>query len=406
MIRNNEETKETKITLQYPYNDKYEYHTRLERVNLDKAREEDIASGKGFIIKAPQGIKKDIKLQSGIFSNRYGSTLNDVDSFNGKYRCKCGLTRGAINHGEICPNCGSLVTFKDDDVSIFGYMVLKDRYWIIHPGIYRSLEGFIGAQRLNRIIEPDVKVDKNGRVIKPDPPAKKDEPFRHIGILGFRDRFDEVMDFYLAKNPAKRNYYDNIMNDREKVFTHTIAVFSSLLRPSKLDNGNLRYEKTNDYYNLLSSLVYACNKDKLRIDRKLKEKLQLLYDIQYQYNELYLEVKEILSKKRGDIRSALGGRVNFSARSVIKQATDLKANQVRLPLFALMELLQQIIINILVKTYNFSYADAYKKWYKAQLSGEDKIVNAIIENLIKDSDGGLDLLINRNPKIVGVIIEK
>ena len=218
-------------------------------------------------------------------------------------------------------------------------------------------------------------------------------------MLQFKERFDEIMEFYLKRFPTKRNYYNNIMMDKELIFTHTVAVFSSLLRPSKLDNGSLRYEKTNEYYNLLSSLVYNCNKDKLRIDRRKKEKLQLLYDIQFQYNELYIEIKEIISKKKGDIRSALGGRVNFSSRSVIKQATDLKANEVRLPLFGLLELLQQLIINILVKTYNFPYPDAYKKWYKAQLSGTDKVVNSIVEKLIEDSDGGLDLLINRNPTI-------
>lgn len=392
------QNRKTNIRLQYPYDFKYEYRTELKTMNLDRMREQDIMSGKGFIIKAPQGIKKDIKLQSGIFSSRYGSTLNDVDSFNGKYRCKCGFTRGAINHGEKCQICNELVVYKDDDVSIFGYMVLKDKYFIIHPNIYRRLEAFIGVQRFNRIIEPDVKVDKNGNVIQPDPPAKKDEPFRHIGILEFRNRFDEIMNFYLARYPNKKDYYDNIMQDRDSVFTHTIAVFSSLLRPSRLDNGNLRYEKTNDYYNLLSSLVYACNKDKLKIDQKIKEKLQLLYDIQYQYNELYAEIKEILSKKRGDIRSALGGRVNFSARSVIKQDTTLRANEIKLPLIALIELLQQIIINILQKTYNFSYAAAYKKWYKAQLSGTDKTVNSIIENIIKDNNG-IDIFINRNPKL-------
>lgn len=384
---------------QYPFNDEYFYQTKLVRYNLDKVRVDDVETGKGFIIKAPKGIKKDIKLQSGIFSNRYGSTLDDVDSFNGKYRCDCGLTRGSVHHGDICPHCGRLVTYRDDDVSIFGYLVLKDKYWIIHPNMYRSIEAFIGANRLNRIIEPDVKVDKNGREI-PDPPQKNgDEPFRHIGMLQFKERFDEIMEFYLKRFPTKRNYYNNIMMDKELIFTHTVAVFSSLLRPSKLDNGSLRYEKTNEYYNLLSSLVYNCNKDKLRIDRRKKEKLQLLYDIQFQYNELYIEIKEIISKKKGDIRSALGGRVNFSSRSVIKQATDLKANEVRLPLFGLLELLQQLIINILVKTYNFPYPDAYKKWYKAQLSGTDKVVNSIVEKLIEDSDGGLDLLINRNPTI-------
>lgn len=94
------------------------------------------------------------------------------------------------------------------------------------------------------------------------------------------------------------------------------------------------------------------------------------------------------------------GRYGFSERSVIKQDVYLMPDQVKLPYHGLCELLQQVIINILVRTYNFSYADAYKKWYKAQI-GFDQIVYDIIDGLIKDSDGGIPVLINRNPLQLG-----
>ena len=84
---------------------------------------------------------------------------------------------------------------------------------------------------------------------------------------------------------------------------------------------------------------------------------------------------------------------SFSSRSVIKQDVDLNADQIRLPFHGLMELLQQVIVNILMRTYNFSYAEAYKKWYKAQITGRDKICYDIIDGLIKDSDGRLPLWI-------------
>ena len=74
-------------------------------------------------------------------------------------------------------------------------------------------------------------------------------------------------------------------------------------------------------------------------------------------------------------------------------------DQIKLPFHGLCELLQQVIINILVKTYNFSYAEAYKKWYKAQITGNDQVVYGIIDGLIKDSNGGIPFIINRNPTI-------
>jgi DNA-directed RNA polymerase beta' subunit len=190
------------------------------------------------------------------------------------------------------------------------------------------------------------------------------------------------------------------------VFTHTINVYSSLLRPSRIDNGSLRYEACNEWFNMLSKLVHTCNDDELHMNQKMKEKLQLLWDIQKNLNAVYTELKEILSKKKGDFRSAIGGRLNFTERSVIRQDVTLKADQIKLPFHGLCELLQQVIINILVKSYQFSYAEAYKKWYKAQITGNDKVVFDIIEGLIHDADGGgLPIIINRNPKIVGDIVE-
>ena len=103
-------------------------------------------------------------------------------------------------------------------------------------------------------------------------------------------------------------------------------------------------------------------------------------------------IERVVEGKKGDLRSSLGGRYSFSERSVIRQDVSLMPDQVKLPYHGLCELLQQVIINILVRTYNFSYADAYKKWYKAQI-GFDQIIYDIIDGLIKDSDGGLPVLI-------------
>lgn len=304
--------------LQYPYSDKFEYETYIERIDLDKAREEDIKSGKGFIIKEPKGIKNDIKLQDGIFSGRYGNTLHDADSFIDRYRCDCGMTRGAIKHGMICDMCGHMVKFVDDDMSIFGWMVIKEPYCLIHPNLYMSLQAFIGPTRLDNIINAKVEVDEDGkeieRVIK-----KKDEPFEGIGLMEFKDRFDEIMNFYLKKYPHKKNYYDDIMNNKKILFTRSIPVFTTLLRPVQLDNASLKYEETNEYYQQLNTDVFKINDVRLRIFDGKKHKLALLYDAQTNFNNIYLELKEILSKKKGDIRSSIGKFLPLYIRKYVQE---------------------------------------------------------------------------------------
>ena len=56
--------------------------------------------------------------------------------------------------------------------------------------------------------------------------------------------------------------------------------------------------------------------------------------------------------------------------------------------------MQQIIINILHKSYNMSYNEAYKYLYENMTIPNQRIVN-IIEGIIKENDG-IDVIINRN----------
>lgn len=242
MIDYNTNSSQTTINvrMQYPYSDLYEYETKLVRLDLDQERINDIKTGRGFIIESSDSIRNDVKNQTGIFSSRYGSTVADIDSFNGKYRCDCGMTKGSIMHGEICPVCHTKVIFKDDDVSIFGWLVLKDKYFVIHPNLYSSLECFIGPTRMSAIIKPIVNVDSDGKIITiGEPNMKKDEPFRGIGMIAFKERFQEIMDYYYNKWPNKKPIYDDLMLNKNIIFTHSIPVFSALLRPSILESGSI-----------------------------------------------------------------------------------------------------------------------------------------------------------------------
>ena len=59
-------------------------------------------------------------------------------------------------------------------------------------------------------------------------------------------------------------------------------------------------------------------------------------------------------------------------------------------------MLQQVIINILHRSYGISYDAAWKIWYKSKIQKDDRVY-AIIDGLIKDSKDGLPVFINRPP---------
>lgn len=382
----------------YPYDEEYEIVTRLERINLDEEKLQDLQYNKGFIVEQIGEIKKDIGNINGIFSTKFGTTLQDVNPFMEKYKCECGELMGRVNNGLMCKQCKTPVKFIDDDFEYFGWIVLKNKYCAIHPNLYKSIAFFIGAKRLNNILEPIDEKDIDGYTVKRKPINPKDEPFAGIGMIQFRDKFKEVMDFYYAKNPGKAEYYTDIIDNMDKVFIHSIPVFTTHLRPYRVEGESLFFGDTNKYYNMIAKFAAIINKDDLKIYRNKKSKKKLLYDLQMKYNDLYTEIESILSGKKGYMRKVFGGRFDFSARSVIVSNPSLRADEVTMSYKALIVLLQQRIINILHKSNNMSYSDAQKVWYHAYLNVDEKMVQ-ILKTIIREHGRGIPILLNRNPTI-------
>ena len=108
---------------------------------------------------------------------------------------------------------------------------------------------------------------------------KKYEPYFGIGMVEFQARFDEIMRYYVNLYPAKKDYYDQIMQDRDKVFTHSIPVYTTHLRPFQVTGKSMQYEGTNAIYNMMNSIVHSINKKKTRFDRNIEQKNQNLYKL-------------------------------------------------------------------------------------------------------------------------------
>ena len=394
---------EIKVNLHYPHNDQYEWETQMINLDFDEERRKDVSSGNGFIIKSPKPIKDDLKDIEGIFSQRFGLTLQDVNAFGDRYKCSCGHLIQKINSGQICPICHTPVRYVDDNFSYFGWLVLKDDYYVIHSSLFMTISYLVGYNTLMNIIKINKKINEDGEIIETTKPPKG-EPFFGIGMTEFHDRFDEIMAYYYekTKSPAKQEYYEDIMRNKDKVFTHSIPVYTTLLRPYRLEGGELHYESTNEIYKMMASLVARINNDKIRINKKFKMKNELLYDLQVCIKKLFDEITLIMSGKKGSIRQLVGGRFNFTSRSVIVPNNDNKIDEITLSYQCLCGLYQQVIINILKRSYNMSYNDAYE-YLDEHRKEEDPIIKSIILGLIDDRKKrglrGLPMLINRNQNI-------
>jgi DNA-directed RNA polymerase beta' subunit len=378
---------------------------------------------------------------NGIYSSRFGQKLGDINPFADRYSCECGHLKSRINHDIECPMCHTKVKYVDDNFKLFGWIILKDNYHIIHPKFYDTLDYLFGeskynedrkkikgSRKLKNILNYSPEVDQNGFSsecsFKPDK-----EPFFGLGMIDFYNRFDEIIDYYYELSPKKAKYYNEIQDykyacscrsliGRDKIgqtckhcgkpvkyigksmiFTHSIPVFTTHLRPADIKDGYMYFEPTNGMYNMINTHVHRINNDKRKMNRDIKVKNSELFEVQKNYMDLVNEIMDILSGKKGQIRNLISGRYNYSSRSVIRQDATLRVDQIKLPYVTLVKCLEQPIINILVRNYNISPSEAYEKWYRS-IAKKDNRIAEIIDNIIKSHpEGGIPFLINRNPTI-------
>lgn len=432
------EDKKLNLRLTYPNSNEFDFFTEMEIIDFDLEAKKDIEKGNGFLISSPKATnKKDIKNPDGIYSSRFGQKLGDMNPYADRYSCECGHLKSRINHGIECEVCHTKCKYVDDDFKMFGWIVLKEPYHIIHPKFYDSLDYIFGASpynierkrikgtKLQNMLNYSPEVDQDGfsreSDFKPD-----NEPFYGIGMMAFYERFDEILEYYIKKNPKKIEYYNEIQDyrysckcgkmhlkvnegkycpichtrvdwiDKAMIFTHSIPVFTTHLRPADIRDGYMYYEPTNGIYNMINKHVHSINNDKRRYNKDIKVKNSELFKVQTKLMELVSEILNILTGKKGQLRSLIAGRYNFSCRAVIRQNSQLRIDQVLLPYVELVKCMQQQIINILVRSYNISPSDAYDIWSRA-VATKDPTVCEILDALIHANPEGLPVIINRNP---------
>ena len=374
---------------------KYRYESRIEVIDLDEECEEDLIKGTGFLITKKQDIKKDVRSQDSIFSSRYGLQIDDMTPFGDVYKCECGRTQMKINNGLLCPICHTKVKYVSNDFSITGWIKINEPHFIIHPNMFKKLISFIGKKNLDSIINLDYKIDEDGFQIKKDP--LKNNPFIGLGFEEFRTRFDEVMEFFRNKhknNPTKLEFYDDIMSHKKLIFTHSLPVYTSQLRPYSIKKNHFNFEGNNAKYNVIAGTAAKLNKAEFNSRGRKKPTNQLIYDIQMNFMEIYADLEKIIAQKKGYFRSLNGGRYNFTARNVIIPDPELRIDEIILPYSTLIELMSLTIINILTKTY--SPSEAYRIWDEARIEYNPMIAD-LIQSIIDSQYVGI--ILNRNPSI-------
>jgi DNA-directed RNA polymerase beta' subunit len=375
-----------------------EREVRLVKLNWDDECEKDFITGRGFEVTEKAFKGKEEKSMYGIHSPIFATDWEDEDAFAERYSCKCKELKGRVYEGEVCPVCNTEVKFRDVDLRIFGWIKLHNHF-IIQPIFYKMLKSIIGDKQFTEIIEIEKEITRDGQIKEK---ASKTNPFRGIGLIEFKERINEILDYYWYKKKHKQELISEVRKDMDKVFTSSIPVYSSVLRPVSFRNETFFFNSIDRKYNVILADSKLLN-NKNRVEKKSTSKRArmdeptILNAIQKNVNDLWTLIFSQINQKDGHIKDQiLGGRINFSARNVIIPDPHLRADEVRLGYLAFLELFKYEVIAYLTKMNNSTHNQAYEDWYKATIKFDAKIYEVMMYIVKKRKP---HILINRNPTI-------
>lgn len=371
---------------------------KLVKLNWNEECRADMITKRGFEVTQPAFEKKEEKSMYGIHSPLFATDWEDEDAFAERYSCKCKELKGRVYEGEVCPICNTEVKFRDVDLRTTGWILLYN-HSIIQPIFYNMIESIIGNQFAD-IVEFDKDLTRDGA---PVDKSTKVNPFKGIGLIEFRERFDEILDYYWVKKKHKRELITEVRNERDKVFASAIPVYSSVLRPVSFRNETFFFNGIDRKYNVIFADSRLLNNRNHPQPKKAKSKRSrmdeptILHAIQKNVNELWQLIFSQINQKNGHIKEQiLGGRINFSARNVIIPDPYLRADEVRLGYLAFLELFKYEVIALISNLNNSTQNQAYEDWYRATIKFDAKIYEIMMYIVNKRKPR---ILINRNPTI-------
>lgn len=379
----------------------------VEKLDLDAECRHDLATGKGIRLTSEKAFdKKNEKVYEGLQSPFFGSDFSDEDSYNQRYRCKCGALIGKVYEGSICPKCGTRVEYVEVELDRFGWIIL-DHFRTISPIYVEKLNEALGTvdgeKVLSRILQVGFHNERLIQMPEREQELLKKHPYIGKGCTWLADNIDEVLTYYEAKKPNKAKLFNELKSDSDKIFTHCIPVFSAVLRPETPGEKDRKLYKlrVNKFFQALIKSANAINalgdpEEMLEMDYMTADRH--LFQMNKDIMELYTEIFNILNGKKGVILSrVVSGRHNFSTRCIISASSgDLRADEIEIGYISFLELFRYEITNEIQKVYGCDLIKANEIWKNAR-NHFNSIVYRIMTTLCERDKQYINVTVNRNP---------
>ena len=368
---------------------------RLRRMNWEVEYYHDIIYGNGFTITEPAEVGLEDgkeKAMYGAQSPLYGTNYSDEQAFIERYRCSCGDFQGRQFEGQICPKCHTKIEYKDSDVTVTGWISFG-RSRIINPYYFNLLSQTIGKNVFPDIVYARYEITTDGERRKINPKnldINMSSPYMGIGIEEFYKNYESILTYFKSKKKNKISTIDTLINEKDKVFTSVVPIYSTLLRPQSVTPDTFYFgtidKVINTLFNLSENLKDCSDNEKDFILKLIQIKVNKLWDIAF----------NMLNGKDGFIRGQiLGGSLNYTARNVIIPDSTLKDNEVDISYHTALEMFKYKIIYYLMKLDDIPLGKANAIWRNAH-HFDEKVYDIMMFIIEHDDIGNL---INRNPTL-------
>ena len=365
---------------------------QFSRLNLESECMYDCINGKGFIIKDTpfSDVDKSIRNMDGPRSPRYGTTYGDTNEFMDRYHCKCGYITGAAFEGEVCPKCGTEVEYTDVDILYTGWLNFHP-FKIINPLMYMRLQSALSKSILENIISNENIITSSGVIRKHNDVLEVKKSmltYHNIGLAAFYENYEEIMLYYRNKRKQKADLIDQLIRDKEIVWTSKLPVYSTVLRPQGVTVESYYFCGQDRQINPLTNITINLKK------ASAIEVPLYLYQAQMRANTLWQLNFSLIDGKYGWLRSnVLGGEFNFSGRAVIVLDPTLHIDEVDIPYKAFVEQFKGSIMKRIMKDKGWTITKTTN--FLASKFMYDDYVYKIMCQVVEEEHP--KIILNRNP---------
>lgn len=395
-------------------------HVQVKKLNLDEECVLDILNGKGIRLQSVESFhkkpdkftKKTEKVYDGLQSEFFGTDFGDDAAFAERYSCKCKRYIGKMYLGKYCDQCKSYVEYVDADLTKFGWIIL-DRFRVISPIYDQKLLSVLGKQEdgdyvLDKILK--ISYDDKGNIEFTDKELLqvKKHPFMHKGMIWLSDPDNllTVLEYYEKRKPkTKRKAFKELTDDLFNIFTSCVPVYTALLRtelPGEKGSKLFKLKVNTCYQAIIRSSNFINDIDKDEIPEKTFSINRQLFAIQKEIRDIFNDIVTSFTNKNGIILSKIvGGRYNYSARSIIRPTSGmLRADEVILAYSTFLELYRSELINLYTKVHRCTIKEASNAWNRATVRF-DKDFHNIMKYMVtsKKCKKYMAVLVSRNPMI-------